>query len=119
MIIGNIQCRDKQVMVPLLKTLIQPIFECGNIIWNTCKFNHLNSLENIQKRFTKRISGLYGHNYEGRLTEIKLPSREYRQMRCDMNETYKITMASMTLIPHPLCSNAIPTAILEDTLITN
>lgn len=47
-------------------------------------------IENIQRRFTKRIVGIGDFEYEQRLRMLKLPSLEYRRRRGDMIEMYKI-----------------------------
>ena len=44
----------------------------------------------MQRRFTKRVIGLSNLDYEERLRKIKLPSLEYRRLRGDMIEVYKI-----------------------------
>ena len=35
MLVGNIQCKDANIMVPLFKSLVRPVIEYGNPIWNT------------------------------------------------------------------------------------
>ena len=52
---------------------------------------HINFIEDVQRRFTKRIIGIGDMDYEQRLVKLKLPSLEYRRCRGDMIETYKIT----------------------------
>ena len=47
-------------------------------------------IETIQRRFTKRISGCKDLSYEERLRHLGLPSLEYRRMRGNMIEVYKI-----------------------------
>ena len=41
MLVGNIQCKDKSTVVPLLKTLSRPILEYGNVVWNTRLKKHI------------------------------------------------------------------------------
>ena len=47
-------------------------------------------IETIQRRFTKRISGCKDLSYEERLRHLGLPSLEYRRIRGNMIEVYKI-----------------------------
>ena len=47
-------------------------------------------IENVQRKFTKHIKGLRDIPYEERLDIIKLPSLEYRQIRGDMIQVFKI-----------------------------
>ena len=50
----------------------------------------MNKVENVQRKFTKHIKGLSNIPYEERLEKINLPSLEYRQIRGDMIQVYKI-----------------------------
>ena len=50
----------------------------------------MTKIENVQRRFTKHISGISKLPYEERLKKIKLPSLEYRQLRGDMIQVFKI-----------------------------
>ena len=91
MISHYITHKSPAVMVPLFKSLIRPIMEYGNPIWQPKLRKHIDLLENIQRRFTKRIIGMGDLEYEDRLRKLKLPSLEYRRTRGDMIETFKIT----------------------------
>jgi len=90
MLVGNIQCKDANIMVPLFKSLVRPVIEYGNPIWNTLLKKHTTPIEDIQRRFTKKIIGLNKLSYEERLAITRLPSLEYRRLRGDMIETFKI-----------------------------
>ena len=84
--------KDKDIMVPLFKTLVRPVLEYGNAVWSPYLIKHINLLENIQRRFTKRIIGLSDTDYESRLRVLRLPSLEFRRLRGDMIETFKIIL---------------------------
>ena len=90
MISRVINWKDKEIMIPLFKSLVRPILEYGNILWHPYLIKHIATIENIQRRFTKRIIGLSDIEYEERLRILKLPSLEFRRLRGDMIETYKI-----------------------------
>ena len=92
MISRFIQYKDKAVMVPLFKSLVRSVLDYGNVVWSPYLSKHINSLENVQRRFTKRIIGLSDKDYETRLHILKLPSLEYRRLRGDMIETFKIIL---------------------------
>ena len=51
---------------------------------------YINSLERVQRQFTKRVFGMEMLDYNQRLATLNLPSLEYRHMRGDLIETYKI-----------------------------
>ena len=86
--------KDKDIMIPLFKSLVRPTLEYGNVVWGPHLRKNINMIENVQKRFTKRIHGMSDLTYEQRLKALKLPSLEYRRMRGDMIEVYKILNGS-------------------------
>ena len=90
MISRYIDFKDKSVMVPLFKSLVRPILEYGNTVWSPSLKKHISLIEDVQRKFTRRINGMSGLEYENRLRILKLPSLEFRRKRGDMIETYKI-----------------------------
>ena len=90
MISRFIEYKDKSIMVPLFKSLVRSILEYGNVIWFPCMKKHTLLLENVQRRFTKKIKDVGELDYEDRLRLLKLPSLHFRRMRGDMIEVYKI-----------------------------
>ena len=59
-------------------------------MWSPYKKKDKVRLEKIQKHFTKHIIGMKGLNYQERLTKLKLPSLEFRRLRGDFIEAFKI-----------------------------
>ena len=90
-IMKNFSLRSKDVMVPLFKTIIRPILEYANSTWNTGLQKHANDIEKVQRNFTKNIFSVKHLNYEERLKKLNLPSLEFRRMRGDLIQTFKIT----------------------------
>ena len=77
-------------MVTLFKSLVRPILEYANAVWCPYKRKHINELERVQRNFSKRIKGLKHMNYNQRLSKLNLPCLEYRRLRGDYIEVYKI-----------------------------
>ena len=77
-------------MVPLFKTLVRPVLEYGNVVWSPYLQKNIQLIENVQRKFTKRMVGFSEIEYEERLKLLRLPSLEFRRLRGDMIETYKI-----------------------------
>ena len=90
LIMGTITYKTKEIMIPLFKALVRPILEYANSVWCPYKKKHIKSIEKIQKQFTKRVAGMRGLNYHERMAYLNLPSLEYRRVRGDMIETYKV-----------------------------
>ena len=90
MISRYIEYKDKEIMVLLFKSLVRSILEYGNVIWFPTLKKDINLIEDVQRRFTKRIEGFCSLPYEERLCQLRLPSLEFRRIRGDMIETYKI-----------------------------
>ena len=76
------KCED--IMIPLFKSLVRPTLEYANVVWFPSKRKDINTLEDVQRRFTKRIVGMNELSYEDRLKKMNLPSLEYRRIRGDM-----------------------------------
>jgi len=51
---------------------------------------HINSIERVQRHFTKRISELHDFSYRERLSILNLHTSEYRRLSCDLTSHYKI-----------------------------
>jgi hypothetical protein len=82
--------KEKITMMLLFKALVRPVLEYGNPVWYPCLRKHINMVEGVQRRFTKVIVGMSELEYEDRLRKLKLPSLEYRRLRGDMIEVFKI-----------------------------
>ena len=82
--------KDKDIMIPLFKGLVRPILEYGNVVWCPGLKRQIQLIENVQRKFTKRIKGLSHLEYEERLQSLRLPSLTYRRFRGDLIETFKI-----------------------------
>ena len=72
-ILKNFTFRKANILVPLFKTLVRPILEYGNVIWANGIKKYMTKIENVQRKFTKHISGMSKLPYEERLRKIKLP----------------------------------------------
>jgi len=87
------------MLVRLYKSMVQPILKYANVIWGPYYVMDQRKVEAIQHRATKLITSLYETDYSTRLTELQLPSLNYRRQRGDIhlcrnngnfNESYNI-----------------------------
>ena len=91
MLLRTFTNKSSDIHVPLFKSLVRPHLEYSNSVWNPYFKNDINRLEKVQKNYTKRIQGMKEIKYHQRLEKLKLPSLEYRRLRGDLIEVYKIT----------------------------
>ena len=81
---------DKDTFKKLYTALVKPHLEYANAVWNPYKKKDITTLENVQRRATKMVPGLGDKSYEDRLRELKLPTLNYRRIRVDMIEVFKL-----------------------------
>ena len=90
MILRNITYKSKSILIPLYKALIRPILEYGNAVWCPYLKKDIADIEKVQRHFTKRIHCAKNLEYEDRLRLLQLPSLEFRRIRGDLIEVFKI-----------------------------
>ena len=88
-ILKNFTFRTPEVLIPLFKTIIRPVLEYGNPVWNNCVKKYTKSIEQVQRKYTKFIPCVKDLLHEDRLFILHLPSLEYRRLRDDMIQVYK------------------------------
>ncbi|KAK3101483.1 hypothetical protein FSP39_003928 [Pinctada imbricata] len=81
---------DEEMFLTLYKSLVRPHLEYGSNIWSVIYKKEAISIENVQRRATKLLTNLKDLSYCDRLKHLGLPTLEYRRLRSDMVETYKI-----------------------------
>ena len=81
---------DKSTFLNLYKSLVRSILEYGNCVWSPLYKRQSISIENVQRRATKRVQGLFDFSYEERLSYLNLPSLKYRRIRGDLIQLYKL-----------------------------
>ena len=74
--------------------LIPPSLDHGHFDtfrYSVCgHFDIIYRIEGVLRRFTKKIAGTKNMTYEERLKWLKFPSLEYRRVRGDLIEVYKM-----------------------------
>ncbi len=80
---------DNETFTKLFTSLVRPILEYGNCVWSTNLQYLIQDIENVQRRATKLLPGMYDLVYEDRLKHLNLPSLAFRRIRGDMIETFK------------------------------
>ena len=78
------------VLLKAFKVYVRPLVEYASPIWSPRLTCDINMLERVQRRFTKRLPGLYRLSYEDRLLQLNLDSLESRRIKTDLLLCFKI-----------------------------
>ena len=89
-IVRGFDYRDRDLLLQLYRALVRPHLEYCVQFWCPYLRKDVLAIEGAQQRFTRLIPGMAGLSYEERLSRLGLYSLEFRRMRGDLIETYKI-----------------------------
>ena len=81
---------DKAMFLQLFKSLVRPHLEYGSSVWSVANKKEAILLENVQRRATKLIRDIQHLTYGERLKHLGIPTLQYRRIRADIVETFKI-----------------------------
>ena len=82
--------KNEQNVIKLYKSIVRPHLEYSVQAWSPYLKKDIIKLERIQRRATKMIPNLRHIPYEERLEKTKLFPLEWRRLRGDLIETFKI-----------------------------
>jgi len=61
---------------------IRLLLECASNVWSPHLLMHINSMERVQRYFTKIITELHDCSYRERFSILNLGTLEYRRLSC-------------------------------------
>ena len=82
--------RDVCLLTRAFLVYVRPLVEYNSTVWSPHLKQDVNSIERVQRRFTKRLPGFGNYTYSKRLELLNLPSLELRRLYFDLLWAYKI-----------------------------
>ena len=89
-ILNVFKTRDKEAMLLLFNSLVRSKLEYCSELWDPHNIEQIKSIEQVQKRFTKRINGLKEDHYWQRLKDLGILSLQRRRERKTIVHMWKI-----------------------------
>ena len=81
---------DEEIFLNLYKSIVRPHVEYATPIWSPLYKKDKIIIENIQRRATKLVPSCKNLSYPERLRKLGLLTLEYRRVRADLIQVYKI-----------------------------
>ena len=91
--------RDPENLTRLYKVYVRPHLEYAQASWSPWSVADIKTLEQVQQRFTKQVSGIGNLPYGERLGRLGLTTLQARRERGDMIEVYKIMTGKVDVQP--------------------
>ena len=82
--------RDKEVMLVLFNSIVRSKLEYCCPVWDPYKVKHINSIEQIQRNFTKKIKFMRDLDYWQRLKTLNIMSLQRRREKMIIILVWKI-----------------------------
>ena len=83
-------CRDTGVLLQAFKVYVRPLLEFCTPVWSPVLKKDITAIEQVQRRFTKRLPTLKELTYSERLHVLNLESLELRRLHLDLALCYQI-----------------------------
>ena len=87
---GTFVSRDIDLLVRAYLVYVRPLVEYNSVVWSPYTMQDIETIERVQRRFTKNLPGFHKLTYKDRLRRLHLPSLELRRLQVDLVWCYKI-----------------------------
>lgn len=95
LILRCFQSRNAEMMMKAFLVYVRPILEYATPAWNPWLLKDIRCLENVQKRFSKRIMRNKSLDYPGRLKLFGIESLELRRLYFDLCMVFSIVKSNV------------------------
>ena len=89
-VLGVFKDRSPAVMMTLFKSMVRSKLEYCCPVWNPSKVQDIQALENVQRNFTRRVSGCQNLDYWDRLKKLNILSLQRRRERYCIIHVWKM-----------------------------
>ena len=89
--------RNVNLLVRAFTVYVRPLLEHNSVLWSPVLKQDITALEQVQRRFTKRLHGLRGLSYTERLKLLNLQSLEVRRLHFDLILCYRIVFGLVSV----------------------
>ena len=93
LILRSFSSKNVWTLLRTYTTFVRPILEYGSIIWSPQFIKNINSVEQVQRYFTRKIfrrCGIPYNSYSDRLLKLNIKTLEYRRRESDLVMIFKI-----------------------------
>jgi len=70
LILRAFESRDVCLLLRAFLVYVRPLLEYNSVLWSPCTMKDIQAIENVQRRFTKRLHGLKSFTYQERLMRL-------------------------------------------------
>ena len=89
-ILSNMFFVNNETLVKLYKFYARPYLDYANVFYSSHCLYLIDTVESVQRHFTKRLHNLCNPSYVNRLQVTALESLELRRLQTDLSFVYKI-----------------------------
>ena len=86
----NFVSKDPKFLMKLFDNYVKSNLCYCSVITNPTLKKDINTLEKVQRRFTKHINNMHNLSYEDRVKQLNIHSLEYERLKTDLIYAYKI-----------------------------
>ena len=90
LILRCFKSRDSNILFRAFIVYVRPLLENCSPVWCPVYRTDVDLLEKVQRRFTKRLTGLRNLSYSERLCYLKTETLESRRLKMDLTMIFKI-----------------------------